>query len=263
MGAARWLFGISGERIEGANIELNIPMENVAGLRFDSPPVNIDGPPDWMVVEPTILFDADGAYPLWQYINVTGEPIEAGLELHRMPALVNAFEDTSLTFRVEFGDCDGCREDPRSIASPYTETFVREVESLADEIDITPILGIPRLVSPAPGGSPAAAPSIVDNTIEWDIHGGSDLPTGQNHVLFRFNAQGEAIAFWDMYFRGDETSMVLPAIDEVHGVQPDELLAILFIATYVDGFDLDNFEYGDFGIDNRRAQSLSVGWLRY
>ena len=263
MGAARWLFGITGERIEGANIELNIPMDNVAGLRFDSPPVNIDSPPDWMVVEPTIIFDADGAYPLWQYINVTGQPIEAGLELHNMPSLVNALEDTTLTFRVEMGNCDDCRADPRSISAPYTETYVREVRSLAEEIDVTPILGIPRLVSPAPGGSHGNAPEIRDNTIEWEILGGSDLPTGQNNILFKFNAQGDAVVFWDMYFRGDQTSMVLPAINEVHGVQPGEQIAILFISTYVDGFDLDNFEYGDFGRSNRRAQSLSVGWMTY
>ena len=123
--------------------------------------------------------------------------------------------------------------------------------------------GIPRQAGAPPRVTSLTPQPLLDDTLEWEILGGSDLPTGQNNVLFRFNAEGDAVPFWDMYLRGDQTHMVLPDLQDIHGIERGELLAILFVSTYVDGFDLDNFEYGDFGISNRRARSLSVGWLTY
>ncbi len=239
MGVRRFLFGITEGRIENADIELNIPLSQVASLRFDQPPAGADaGSPGTMSVNPFIVFDAEGVWPLWEYVGYSGQPLGAGFDMVNMPALVHGLQGLSFIIYTSLDTVDMVTGD---LLMPFAENYLRDVRSLAEEIDVTPWVGIPRLVQPMPGGDFPA----VNRRIAWTNLGGSDPPTGTLLVLFVMDGGGFN-EVWEMFVPGHITEVVYPPLPELDLVPPGSIGAALFRSVWVDGLDIDSFEYGDF-----------------
>jgi hypothetical protein len=55
--------------------------------------------------------------------------------------------------------------------------------------------------------------------------------------------------------------VALPRLEDINGLRPGVQAQLLLIGAYIDGFDMDHFEYGDFAIDNIHAWAQGVGLL--
>jgi len=239
MGVRRFLFGITGERIENADIELNIPLSQVASLRFDDPPIGVDaGSPNTLDVRPCIMFDAEGAWPLWEYVGYAGDPIEAGFDMPNMPALVHGLRETSLAFLSSLYTFDAVN----LVSVPFSENYLREVTSLAEEIDVTPWMGIPRLVQPEPGGEVPVPP---DRRLVWEVLGGSGPPAGQLLLLFVLLGE-DFVPVWQMFLPGHLDTIVYPPLPELEIIAPGSIGAFFMRTVWREGLDIDSFEYNDF-----------------
>lgn len=253
MGAHRFIFGISDELAEGCNIELNIPMNQVAEMRFDNPPVNLNGGPDIMTVEPHIMFETEGTWPLHQYISYVGDPMPAGLNLANMPAMSNALD--GLTFTIISGMWTLDPAD-NSLGLAKAENYAREIDSLVEPLDISPWVGVPVQVDPVPMGQ------ILNQRVAWSLEGGSHLPSGQYNILFKFTPMG-AVPVWHMYVRGDISEVRLPNLQDVNELPEGEPMAFMVIPVYIDGFHIDHFEYNDISVNNFHAWSQDYDILTY
>ena len=256
MGVHRFLFGITGELIEGADIELNVPLSDVASLRFDDPPVGVDsGAPSYMIIQPFLMFDAEGAWPIWEFVGYSGEPLEGGFDMVNMPPLVHGLVDTSFTIVSEVGTFNALSGE---IGVPFADNYMREVTELADEILVTPWVGIPRLLRPEPGGAVA----VLNRHVEWTVDGGSDPPNGQLLVFFVL-AGDSFVPAWEMFVPGHITELDYPPLPN-DPLAPGTIGALLFRPVWVDGLDIDNFEYGDYYyVDSYRAWSQDYDILMY
>ncbi|MBM4319188.1 MAG: hypothetical protein FJ125_04330, partial [Deltaproteobacteria bacterium] len=253
MGVRRFVYGISGEEVSGVDIQVNILLDQTASLRFDGPVRDEVRGPNTMIFKPYIDFESEGVFGFTitaddpaPSVGYAGDVVDE-LELPRLPVLGGNLEgltftfDTSLFTRVPGQD---------GLYVPVAVNFTTGVTDLDQPLDITPFVGVPRLSSPDPETG-----VLRGDRIAWELEGGSALPNGQL-ILIRQPSFPMDIPIWSLFVDGATREIQLPNLQDVNGFPPDVVLNLFVIPIVKDGFNFDQFEYGDYATLLWRSYSV-------
>jgi hypothetical protein len=250
MGVARDVLTGPGDRIDGVDIRMDIPLDHFLEVQLQDLPPPVAGGPDEFSLQANIDLGGEGFIVMGllngtnlftgqenPFNTVGGRDATRPFRFVAQPALQGALSDGRYRIQAEWLD-----PVQPNLVTGGVENGVTAVD------DIYPFdrfLGIPEVTAPLNG---QALP--VDRTIRWEV-------AGEDPDFFWVIVQdANAFPAWEIFVRGDQREATLPDFSALPAVLdlPVGRLDYLVVSVRVPGAVFDEFRY------NYRNQAL---WSRY
>lgn len=232
MGMRRFISASPGQEIEGMDVVLDHPMDFVIPVDLDNPPRGAEGGPEFYAVLPRLHLGAEGYWEL----DTQAISVEPSLVLRAMPQLDGWAPD--LTYYLL-----GVAFSATADNTPMTIT-VEETRDVDAGVFVTPFVGAPFHIDPAPGGN-----LNDDRIVTWGVYDGIDgpiAPPSANLVQIEEPALGPPKPLWFYVTPSLVTSFEFPVLP----LNPlgDGVMFLNIFPFIIDGeFDFEEFTYDDLG----------------
>lgn len=227
MGVARYLFLSDGQHKE-VDLDCEIPLDQSLAIKLVDPVYAPDGP-DTNEVRAYLNFGYEGVFPMPNF----PQSQDTLLVVDQLPAPTGLLED--LSYSVMAGSY-------RGTGIPYSQTILEGITDLSRIHSTQPLVAVPQLLDPAPGG-------LANGEIRLGLKGINEPDLF--YIILR-NAMG--LPVWTMVIPGYERTIPLPTFPDFHALpsdarpdpyQPGTLYGIVY-AIRIHGFDFDGFTNRDF-----------------
>ncbi len=279
MGVRRFVFTAFGEETTDVDIHVHTLLDRTPTLRFDRPPAGDSPGPNVMRIRPFLDFGSEGVFDLFTspviqidhengdvpvlhnaadtvpqgaeaylFVNTAAYqgPIVESLELPGFPKLERDLDGVTITIETGlFTQYEG----QTGLYAPAGFNYTRGLEDLSGDVVVTPFVGVADIESPAEGDI------VQDVDIGWELVGGSTAPNTQLLQIVQPSLFGP-IPVWRIFVDGETREVHLPDVRDINDF-PDGGLQVYVIPIYMDGFDFDRFEYGDYATLLWRSYSVN------
>ena len=232
MGMRRFISAGPGQEIDGLDVVLDHPMDFVIPVDLDNPPRGPEGGPEFYAVLPRLNLGAEG---FWE-LDVQAVSVEPGLVLRSMPQRDGWAPD--ITYYLL-----GIAFSATADNTPMTIT-IEETRDVDAGVFITPFVGSPFHIDPAPGGQ-----LNPDRIVTWGVYDGIDgpiAPPSANLVQIEAPALGPPKPLWFYVTPSLVTEFEFPVLP----LNPlgEGVMFLNIFPFIIDGeFDFEEFTYDDLG----------------